>query len=182
LVLAKRSQNHYSFQCSFVVNEVHGRTSNRVRAKGTSLLHRQLRLDAVQRLDLVKRDGFCRTLCRSNDSNTKCNDCLGPNPRIRFVIAGDGPLKNDFISRYGHLANVHFLPLQPEEALCEPLNVADQSRRLALRLVEGRYPDPQSGSVVIVVLPRRQHARGMRRPLPPHKGSEAPALGKARAP
>lgn len=44
---------------------------------------------------------------------------------IRFVIAGDGPLKNDFLVRYGQLANVHFLPLQPEEALCELLNVAD---------------------------------------------------------
>ena len=47
------------------------------------------------------------------------------NPEVRFVIAGDGPLKNDFFARYGHLANIHFLPLQPEEALCELLNVAD---------------------------------------------------------
>jgi colanic acid biosynthesis glycosyl transferase WcaI len=47
------------------------------------------------------------------------------NARLRFVIAGDGPLKKDFLARYGHLANVHFLPLQPEEALCELLNLAD---------------------------------------------------------
>jgi colanic acid biosynthesis glycosyl transferase WcaI len=47
------------------------------------------------------------------------------NARLPFVIAGDGPLKKDFVARYGHLANVDFLPLQPEEALCELLNLAD---------------------------------------------------------
>jgi colanic acid biosynthesis glycosyl transferase WcaI len=43
---------------------------------------------------------------------------------IHFVIAGDGSLKQDFVARYGGLANVHFLPLQPEERLCELLNLA----------------------------------------------------------
>jgi colanic acid biosynthesis glycosyl transferase WcaI len=42
-----------------------------------------------------------------------------------IVIAGEGPEKNRLISRYGHLANVRFLPIQPEERLCELLNLAD---------------------------------------------------------
>jgi colanic acid biosynthesis glycosyl transferase WcaI len=50
---------------------------------------------------------------------------LHDNPNIRFVIAGDGPLKKDFKARYGHLSNVYFLPVQPEEKLCELLNLAD---------------------------------------------------------
>lgn len=44
---------------------------------------------------------------------------------IMFVIAGDGPAKTGLVERYGHLDNVRFLPLQPEERLCELLNLAD---------------------------------------------------------
>ncbi len=42
-----------------------------------------------------------------------------------FVIAGDGPEKKSLEARYGHLPNVRFLPVQPEERLCELLNLAD---------------------------------------------------------
>lgn len=42
-----------------------------------------------------------------------------------FVIAGEGPEKPRLMDRYGHLANVYFLPLQPENKLCELLNFAD---------------------------------------------------------
>ncbi len=45
--------------------------------------------------------------------------------QICFVIAGDGPSKAALTERYGGLANVRFLSLQPEEALCELLNLAD---------------------------------------------------------
>jgi colanic acid biosynthesis glycosyl transferase WcaI len=45
--------------------------------------------------------------------------------RIRFVIAGEGPLKQTFEQRYGSLPNLQFLPLQPEGRLCEFLNLAD---------------------------------------------------------
>lgn len=44
---------------------------------------------------------------------------------ILFVIAGDGPAKAGLIERYGHLANVHFLPPQPEGRMCDLLNLAD---------------------------------------------------------
>ncbi|PNG27324.1 WcaI family glycosyltransferase [Methylocella silvestris] len=44
---------------------------------------------------------------------------------IHFVIAGDGPEKARLMRDYGGLANVHFLPLQPEARLCELLNLAD---------------------------------------------------------
>jgi colanic acid biosynthesis glycosyl transferase WcaI len=44
-------------------------------------------------------------------------------PELLFVIAGDGPEKPGLISR--GLRNVRFLPLQPEEKLCELLNFAD---------------------------------------------------------
>lgn len=50
-----------------------------------------------------------------------CKDDLG----IHFVVAGDGPSKQALISIYDHLPNVHFLPIQPEEKLCELLNLAD---------------------------------------------------------
>jgi colanic acid biosynthesis glycosyl transferase WcaI len=46
-------------------------------------------------------------------------------PNIRFVVAGEGPLKESFTKRYGHLPNLTLLPLQPEERLCEFLNLAD---------------------------------------------------------
>jgi colanic acid biosynthesis glycosyl transferase WcaI len=45
--------------------------------------------------------------------------------RFRFVIAGDGPELPALKQRFGHLPNVLFLPLQPEERLCEFLNLAD---------------------------------------------------------
>ena len=45
-------------------------------------------------------------------------------PNIVFVIAGDGPEKLKLQARYGHLPNVHFLPVQPDERLCELLNLA----------------------------------------------------------
>ena len=44
---------------------------------------------------------------------------------IVFVIAGDGPAKAPLITKYGQLPNVRFLPVQPEERLCELLNLAD---------------------------------------------------------
>jgi len=44
---------------------------------------------------------------------------------IVFVIAGDGPAKAGLVARYGHLPNVRFLPVQPEERLCDLLNLAD---------------------------------------------------------
>jgi colanic acid biosynthesis glycosyl transferase WcaI len=44
---------------------------------------------------------------------------------VTFVIAGDGPAKRSLIERYGHLPNTRFLPLQPENQLCELLNLAD---------------------------------------------------------
>ncbi len=46
-------------------------------------------------------------------------------PKVAFVVAGDGPEKSKLIEAYGHLLNVHFLPVQPEERLCELLNFAD---------------------------------------------------------
>jgi len=42
---------------------------------------------------------------------------------IVFVIAGDGPERDGLVAR--GLANVKFLPLQPEDRLCELLNLAD---------------------------------------------------------
>ena len=50
---------------------------------------------------------------------------LARNEGLAFVIAGDGPEKNELMSRYGDLENLYFLPVQPEESLCELLNLAD---------------------------------------------------------
>jgi colanic acid biosynthesis glycosyl transferase WcaI len=47
------------------------------------------------------------------------------NPNIQFVVAGDGPSKQQLVDNYSHLQNVHFLPIQPEDRLCELLNLAD---------------------------------------------------------
>lgn len=44
---------------------------------------------------------------------------------IVFVIAGEGPEKQSLMEAYRHLSNVRFIPLQPEERLCELLNFAD---------------------------------------------------------
>ncbi len=50
---------------------------------------------------------------------------LADRPDIRFVVAGEGPLKAAFAERYGGLPNVTLLGLQPEERLNEFLNLAD---------------------------------------------------------
>lgn len=52
-------------------------------------------------------------------------EALANEPCIRFVVAGEGPLKEQYARRYGHLPNLTMLPLQPEERLCEFLNLAD---------------------------------------------------------
>lgn len=44
---------------------------------------------------------------------------------IRFVIAGDGPEKARLVKDYADVGNLLFLPLQPEQRLCELLNLAD---------------------------------------------------------
>jgi len=44
---------------------------------------------------------------------------------IRFVIAGEGPEKARLEKNYADVGNVLFVPLQPEERLCELLNLAD---------------------------------------------------------
>jgi colanic acid biosynthesis glycosyl transferase WcaI len=62
---------------------------------------------------------------------------------IVFVIAGDGPEKAQLQSCYGHLPNVRFMPLQPEERLCELLNLAD------LHLL------PQDRNIADLVLPSK---------------------------
>ncbi|WP_374305313.1 WcaI family glycosyltransferase [Methylocella sp.] len=50
---------------------------------------------------------------------------LAGRTNVHFVVAGDGPEKARLMRDYGDLANVRFLPLQPEERLCELLNLAD---------------------------------------------------------
>lgn len=50
---------------------------------------------------------------------------LAGTPHVHFVIAGDGPEKMRLMENCAGLPNVHFLPLQPEERLCELLNLAD---------------------------------------------------------
>lgn len=44
---------------------------------------------------------------------------------VIFVVAGEGPEKKGLMSRYGHLPNVRFLPVQPEEYFRELLCLAD---------------------------------------------------------
>ena len=44
---------------------------------------------------------------------------------IVFVIAGEGPEKENLATAHGHLLNVRFLPIQPEERFCDFLNLAD---------------------------------------------------------
>lgn len=44
--------------------------------------------------------------------------------KIKFVIAGEGPAKRGLIEKYGHLANVSFLPFQPYEKFNEFMNLA----------------------------------------------------------
>ena len=55
------------------------------------------------------------------DAALECRD----QPLIHFVICGDGPEKKSLIEGYGTTPNIHFLPVQPEERLCELLNLAD---------------------------------------------------------
>lgn len=50
---------------------------------------------------------------------------LSDQPRIRFVIAGEGPAKPDLIARYGALPNVRFSPFQPYERFSTFLGLAD---------------------------------------------------------
>ncbi len=63
--------------------------------------------------------------------------------KLHFVIAGDGPLKGQFVDQFANLPNVHFLPLQPEDRLCELLNVAN------LHIL------PQDGAAADLVLPSK---------------------------
>jgi putative colanic acid biosynthesis glycosyltransferase WcaI len=50
---------------------------------------------------------------------------LADRKNLFFVVAGDGPEKRNLLKTYRHLPNVRFLPVQPEERLCELLNCAD---------------------------------------------------------
>lgn len=50
---------------------------------------------------------------------------LADDPRIQFVVCGDGPMKPELLRQSQGLANVHFLPLQPVQRLGELLNLAD---------------------------------------------------------
>lgn len=50
---------------------------------------------------------------------------LADHATVRFVIAGDGPMKAPLQETYAGLANVAYLPLQPIERLDELLNMAD---------------------------------------------------------
>nr|WP_255700127.1 WcaI family glycosyltransferase [Jiella avicenniae] len=50
---------------------------------------------------------------------------LKDEPRIHFVVAGEGPLKPDLQRRYGHLKTLRFLPFQPYARLNAFLNMAD---------------------------------------------------------
>jgi colanic acid biosynthesis glycosyl transferase WcaI len=45
--------------------------------------------------------------------------------KIKFVIAGEGPAKKTLAAKYGHLANVNFLPFQPYEKFNEFMNLAN---------------------------------------------------------
>jgi colanic acid biosynthesis glycosyl transferase WcaI len=49
---------------------------------------------------------------------------LAVKSNLIFVIAGNGPENKRLMTRYGYLPNVRFLPVQPEERLCELLNLA----------------------------------------------------------
>lgn len=68
---------------------------------------------------------------------------LGGARAIQVVIAGEGPLKAGLQARYGHLANVRFLPFQPDARLNEFLNMA------------GLHVLPQARGVADLVLPSK---------------------------
>lgn len=44
---------------------------------------------------------------------------------VRFVIAGEGPEKPRLMRDYANIGSLRFLPPQPEDKLCELLNLAD---------------------------------------------------------
>ena len=50
---------------------------------------------------------------------------LADDPRIQFVICGDGPMKAELLRQGQGLANLRFLPLQPLARLGELLGLAD---------------------------------------------------------
>ena len=50
---------------------------------------------------------------------------VAADPRIKFVIAGEGPLKAELMAEYEDLANVRFYGFQPHERLSEFLGMAD---------------------------------------------------------
>ena len=52
-------------------------------------------------------------------------EILRTEKHIHFVVVGDGPLKSRYVTNHENCPNVHFLPLQSEEKLCELLNLAD---------------------------------------------------------
>jgi colanic acid biosynthesis glycosyl transferase WcaI len=68
---------------------------------------------------------------------------LTDNRHIRFIIAGEGPAKNQLITRYAKLPNVQFLPFQPYERLSDFLGMAD------LHVL------PQESNVADLVLPSK---------------------------
>ncbi len=64
-------------------------------------------------------------------------------PGIVFIVAGEGPERARLVARYGHLKNVRFIGLQPEERLCELLNMAN------LHVI------PQAANTADLVLPSK---------------------------
>lgn len=64
-------------------------------------------------------------------------------PDIVFVIAGEGPDRARLRAKFGHLPNVRFVGVQPEERMCELLNLA------SLHVI------PQDANVADLVLPSK---------------------------
>ncbi|WP_181708674.1 WcaI family glycosyltransferase [Chthonobacter rhizosphaerae] len=52
-------------------------------------------------------------------------EMLVSDPRIKFIVAGEGPAKAHLTKRYGHQPNIRFLPFQPYEKLNAFLNLPD---------------------------------------------------------
>lgn len=50
---------------------------------------------------------------------------LADEPRLQFVVCGDGPMKDELVKSAEGLANLRFLPLQPLARLGELLGLAD---------------------------------------------------------
>lgn len=55
----------------------------------------------------------------------KCAESLVSNNDIEFILVGDGPLKNDYIVRYGHLPNLIFAPKVSKNQVQSLLNYCD---------------------------------------------------------